>query len=252
MSQYEHSLTAIKRLLDAVGETHWAEWIRTDIEQWRSNHDTSHHLSAYGGMGSFNDIWICRANQHRITEDQEPWANILFQWLKSICHFLVQHPNDSFTAEALSNAVGRHDSALSAFVGGDKAPASMREYANEDRKLQGWRCLRCGHSEASHRDIEFLVAQAVVPDMVFRSCELLTLDQLVDQTLACDINGMDNMRIKLAVAVRASGISLNDRKGWMRPCPNCGKDDTAVCRWKLIINDGFRFEPSDDNLPLRK
>ncbi len=56
MSQYEHSLIAMKRLLDAVGEAHWADWIHADIEHWRSKHSTSHHLSAYGGMGSFTDV----------------------------------------------------------------------------------------------------------------------------------------------------------------------------------------------------
>jgi hypothetical protein len=252
MSQYEHSLTAMKRLLDAVGERCWTDWIGMDIVRWRSNHDTSHHLRAYGGMGSFNDILICRANQHRITEDQEPWANILFEWLKSLCHFLAQHPNDSFTAEALSNAVGRHNPSLSAFVGGNEAPASMRGYANEDRKLQGWRCLRCGYSEVSHGDIEYLIAQVVVPAMVFRSCEFMTLIQLVDQTLACNISGIDNMRKEIAAAVRASGLSSKERKDWMKHCPNCGKDDTAVYRWRLIIDEGFRFEPAADNLPLRK
>lgn len=50
MSQYEHSLIAMKRLLDAVGETYWADWIETDIEHWRSKRSVSRHLSAYGGM----------------------------------------------------------------------------------------------------------------------------------------------------------------------------------------------------------
>ena len=48
MNQYEHSLIAMKRLLDAVGESHWAKWIDTDITEWRANRDPSHHLSAYG------------------------------------------------------------------------------------------------------------------------------------------------------------------------------------------------------------
>jgi hypothetical protein len=251
ISQYENSLTAVKRLLDAVGAP-WADWIGTDIERWRSNRDTSHHLRAYGGMGSFNDIFICRTNQHRITDGQEPWANILFEWLKSLCYFLAQHPDDSFTAEALSYIVGRHNPGLSAFVGGNEAPSSMKGYAREDRNLQGWRCLRCGYSEVSHRDIEYFIAQVIVPDMVFRSCESLTLVQLVDRTLACDIRCIDDMRKEIAAGVKASGVSLRDREDWMSPCPNCGKDDTAVYRWQLTIDEGYRFEPKADNLPLRK
>ena len=65
MNQYEFSLIAMKRLLDAVGESHWAKWIDTDITEWRSNRDATHHLAAYGGMGSFNDIWIRQTMFHR-------------------------------------------------------------------------------------------------------------------------------------------------------------------------------------------
>jgi len=36
MTQYEDSLIAMKRLLDAVGDKHWGQWVTTDIERWRS------------------------------------------------------------------------------------------------------------------------------------------------------------------------------------------------------------------------
>ncbi len=251
MNQYEHSLIAMKRLLDAVGESHWARKVDLDIAKWRANRDTSHHLSAYGGMGSFNDIWICRANHHTLTDSQEPWANTLFEWLKSLCHFLAQHPDDSFDLNMLTSNIGRRDSTLAALVGGGKAPASIRGYATEDRKLQGWRCLGCGYGEASNRDIEYLVAEDVVPHMVFQSCEHSTLEKLVDQTLAGNILDLEAMRQSLAAAISSSGIALIDRDGWMRPCPSCGEDDTAVYRWRLVVNGGLHFEVADDNLPMR-
>jgi hypothetical protein len=50
--------------------------------------------------------------------------------------------------------------------------------------------------------------------------------------------------------VIASSISLSARAGWMRPCPNCSSDNTAVYRWKRAANKESGFEPTDDNLPL--
>ncbi len=241
----------MKRLLDAVGESHWSRWIGTCITAWHAKRDASHHLSAYRGIGSFNDIWICRANHHTLTEAQEPWANVLFTWLQSLCYFLAQHPNVSFDANTLSSAIGKHDSVLAAFVEGDKAPASIRGLAKASLELHGWRCLGCGHGETSSRDIETLIAQDVIPDRVFRSCELSTLDQLVDQVLACDMPELVILRRSLAVAAMECGVVLVDRDGWMSPCPNCGSGDTAVYRWRLMLNDGLRFEPADDNLPMR-
>jgi hypothetical protein len=249
---YEHSLCAMARLLEAVGEKHWAPWVRESIHLWQAESDTTQHLSAYGGMGSFNDVMICRANHHDVTREQEPWANTLFEWLKAVCYHLARHPKARVTEATLAKAVGRYESVLAAFVGGEKAPACMRGYAKEGCKLQGWRCLRCGHSKVSAEDLEWYIAQDVVPGMVFRACATLTLDRLVERILHSKIPGIARARKELAAAVTASGISLHKRDRLMRPCPRCGTDDTAVYRWRLVSNGRKRFEPSDDNLPLKK
>lgn len=242
---------ALGELLNATGVDYWAQWIHSDIDQWRSANSTSHHLSAYGGMGTLNDVVICRMNQHNVTELQEPWVNILFDWLKAICHYLAQHPNDWVNAQQLSNAVGRYDSVLVAFVGGDKASSSLRGFDSGNHYLQGWRCLRCGHSQVSNRDIECYIAENILPSMVFRHCESFTLDKLVIQTIHRDFSQIETLRQELINAVKASGITFADRSPWL-PCPNCGKDDTAVYRWKCVADGSFHFIPSDDNLPLRQ
>src|SRR5262249_37577650 len=81
-------------LLCAVGESHWAKWVQDCIERWRATHDTSCHLSLYAGMGSFNDIYICRKNRHIVTELQEPWVNTLLLWLQALCCFLAKQPHN--------------------------------------------------------------------------------------------------------------------------------------------------------------
>src|SRR5262245_16087150 len=139
MNQYEHALTATKRLLCAVGESHWAKWVQDCIERWRATHDTSCHLSLYAGMGSFNDIYICRKNRHIVTELQEPWVNTLLLWLQALCCFLAKQPHNFFAAESLFNSVGRFDAPLSAFAGGNRADPSIRGLA-EKTVLSGWRC----------------------------------------------------------------------------------------------------------------
>src|SRR5687767_12053770 len=89
MSQFAQALEATRALLTAVGESHWAEWISADLVEWHECRGVAHHLSAYGGMGSFNDIMICAANAHRVTPAQEPWADSLFRYLKSTCYALA-------------------------------------------------------------------------------------------------------------------------------------------------------------------
>jgi hypothetical protein len=55
---FEQALIAMRAILEARGETHWQSWIEVDLARWRGDGSTEHHRSAYGGMGSFNDLYL--------------------------------------------------------------------------------------------------------------------------------------------------------------------------------------------------
>lgn len=59
---YEQALIAMRGVLEAAGEQHWLKWIDEDLAAWRAAGSTSHHRSAYGGMGSLNDVHLSRAD----------------------------------------------------------------------------------------------------------------------------------------------------------------------------------------------
>ena len=103
--------------------------------------------------------------------------------------------------------------------------------------------LSLGYAQASHRNLEAFIADDILPGMVFHGCERLTLDQLVDRVLAGDLADITDRREQMAAAVRRSNISLSDCVGWMRPCPNCGSNDTRVYYWKRAASREARFTP---------
>lgn len=58
-------------LLESAAETHWANWLRTDLQRLRSG-DTyalHHLLQSFGGMGSFNDLVIHQLNGHTVEQN---------------------------------------------------------------------------------------------------------------------------------------------------------------------------------------
>lgn len=55
----------------------WITWLKQDIEDWKTNHDVSHHSKAYGGSGSFNDI---------VFMDIPNDTKEIFDSLKSFCY----------------------------------------------------------------------------------------------------------------------------------------------------------------------
>lgn len=251
MTPYENCLHAMERILSLTGVTYWRDSIRQDVLAWQDFRDTSRHLATYGGMGSFNDICICRDNSHQVTDAQEPWANSLFGWLRSVAFYLAKHPSDTMSAKELRASVGRHDSVFVAFVGGDKVRDDARGLISDRRvRLEGWHCLQCDHSEVTEGDLNRYIAENILPELVFEACEKRTLTDLVDSVMALSIPGYETISAELKSTLTESGITFVQRKDWMRPCPSCEGHNTVVFRWILTFDNPVSFEPSDDNGPF--
>jgi hypothetical protein len=222
---FSEALKSMYFLLDFCGESHWKQWIAEDIEAWEDRHSVQHHLSAYGGMGSLNDIVVCKANGHTIEQSEEPWLNHTFGDLKSVCYYLAKNIPAEFSANALLDSMGR-----STF------------------SVQGWRCLQCGYGEATKSDISYYVASRFVRDGILKMLPEKQIGIYVEDVCRKQIPYLESEVERVSDALTRSKIVLTSREGWMRPCPLCGSEDTAVYRW-IETNDGF--VPSSDNLEVK-
>jgi hypothetical protein len=250
MTTYFQALTALEYLLDKVGEKHWRDWLRQDVDLWQSKKDVSHHLSAYGGMGSFNDIWISVQNGYNVTKVQEPWVNHLFEILKGLCFRLAHNPEkDESVKDVNSNRYFPIFSAFKNKFSYKEMDNATSQFAITTSQLHGWRCLKCGHGETNSYDIENYLAKVFLPKYLSKVENETELIALVDSAFTVEFEGIDEARSQLRQMIFNSGIMIVERESWMRPCPKCGSDGTAVYRWKLS-NDIFLA--SKDNLPLKK
>jgi hypothetical protein len=59
-------LDIAEALLHSFDQIHWADWLRKDAQRIRGLdfYGIEHLLSAYGGMGSLNDV-VLQTNDHR-------------------------------------------------------------------------------------------------------------------------------------------------------------------------------------------
>ena len=73
---YTEALVCLRLILqtDHPEFKNWLDWLGRDIEDWTQRREVAHHLLAYGGMGSFNDLPNMRGNH-----------DYIFDFLKSVC-----------------------------------------------------------------------------------------------------------------------------------------------------------------------
>jgi len=64
-------------MLKKYGIPQWQEWLEKDkrLIENSDSYGIEHLLSAFGGMGSFNDLYICRENGHMIKENETDSVN---------------------------------------------------------------------------------------------------------------------------------------------------------------------------------
>lgn len=217
MHPYPDALNAMHELLGALGEHHWRSWIAQDINEWETRKSVRHHLSAYGGMGSFNDIGF-----------EDVWLGTLFDDLKSACYYCAHHPTGKPDVRALEHSMGS--------VGFE---------------LCGWRCLLCGYGVVSHRDIDYFIARRVIRQRLVVEAGRARLREFVHWVIQSRPSDALFTHERVTDWVDRSGLHIRDSNDWLRPCPGCGSNDTVVYRWLLVDKAGDRFVSSHDNLPLR-
>lgn len=74
---YTEALICLRSILlaDHPEFPNWSDWLERDIQDWTQRREVAHHLRAYGGMGSFNDLPNMRGNH-----------DYIFEFLKSVCY----------------------------------------------------------------------------------------------------------------------------------------------------------------------
>lgn len=232
MDYYRNALEAMHLLFDKTGVNYWRDWIEKDLHEWEKK-SVDHHLSAYGGMGSLNDVIICPENGHNVSAIQVSWINCLFDDLKSLCYQFAKSKGNSIPEEEIQKALW-----------------------NKGSIIQGWRCLACGYSELSIKDIENYVSYYWIRSYIVKAVIDGRLKEFVEQILSHNTPGVEKERTKIKEIAGNSNINVTDREGWLRPCPRCGGNDTAVYRWKksqkkYFLKEVDIFIPTQDNLPLR-
>lgn len=214
---YKTALEILSRILKKEGYAHWEKWMEEDIKHWETSKNVEHHLHAYGGMGSFNDVVIGNNDIEGL------WESRVFGGFQSLAYGLA-------TGDSLETILDR---------------MQVNSY-----EISGWRCLACGNAKVTVKDIEIYVASYLIPKLFVEYTNKNQLPDLmsIDKILVSE--PINSKRNTLKTLINNAGIDLSEDSNWQWNCPKCSSNETCSYRWELLENDSQLIEASD-NLPLK-
>jgi hypothetical protein len=76
LQELRHDLNAAAEILSSVGETFWSSKLRDMADRvWERPRLVGELETWFGGMGSLNDVYLCRHNGHKVEEMEEAAVN---------------------------------------------------------------------------------------------------------------------------------------------------------------------------------
>lgn len=215
METYRKTLLLLKDLLHKSGNSHWEQWIDRDIYEWDNSKSTSHHKSAFGGMGSINDLSV--GGQGKIGV----WKDNMFDILKSISWTYTVKNKIQFPTSIVSN-------------------------------IEGVICRDCSYSEISENGIERYISKKHLPTII---TNILTSDKYFDLTnfeILTNKPEIETDRQKLISALTEFKIIFSKTSNWLKTCPCCNSNNTCVYRWDVSnSNDKIILTRSKNNLSIK-
>jgi hypothetical protein len=215
---YKMSLEILIDLLKKEGYDHWAKWMQEDITLWETSKSTEHHLNAYGGMGSFNDV-----------------------------------PMGTNTIEGLWTAriFGTFQTFAWSLAKGKKMKAILKEMQSSSTQISGWRCRTCGEARINTQDIERYVVSFVLPKLLQTYVFEDKLDQITDLSTLLTSPAIIDTRKAIEILISNAHIIINTDTQWQWICPTCKSEETCSYRWE-ILQDNTLIEEAADNLAIQK
>jgi hypothetical protein len=217
---YKIALEVLSKILQEENYDHWAKWLQEDIKLWEINKSVEHHLRAYGGMGSFNDVVIGGNDNEGI------WKSHVFGHLQTLAFSLAKGDSLASILEGISS----------------------RNNANE---ISGWRCRNCGDARMTDRDINLFIANYYIPKFFLEYVKEDRLKEVTNMVKLIDSEVVINKKTQLKSLIQQANITLNPDDNWLWTCPKCGSSAVCAYHWN-VLEDGSKLIEGCNNLEIKK
>lgn len=216
---YKITLEILTQILQEENYDHWAKWMQEDLKLWETDESVEHHLHAYGGMGSFNDVVIGGNNNEGI------WKGHIFGYLQTLAYSLAKSDSLEVILKGILNR-------------------------NNTNEISGWRCRNCGDARMTDRDINIFIAYYFIPKFFVNYVQENRLNEVIDIFKLIDSEEVIDKKAEIKSLIQRANIILNPDDNWLWICPKCGSSEVCAYRWNTTEDDRKLIE-GDDNLEIK-
>ena len=215
MEIYLKTLKLLNSLLLANNEPFWAEWMQKDIDAWNQEQSTEHHLNAFGGAGSFNDINLGQ------TEKIGYWKNALLSNLASISYGFAKNKTIEYRQ-------------------------------GQFLQLDGAMCRKCKNGDITENTIERILANKFIPLFIENLLSTDNFQDLLNLENLSNSTEIEKEKCEIIIAIENAKISIKPfDTPWAYNCNKCGEPDKISYRWDIIgEKEALSVIPSSDNLEI--
>lgn len=206
---YKTILEVLAQILKEEKYDHWANWMLEDIKLWETNKSVEHHLHAYGGMGSFNDVVIGGSDNEGI------WKGNIFGHLQTLAYSLAK---GDYLEPILKGILSR----------------------NIADEISGWRCRNCGDARMTDRDINIFIAHYFIPPLFTKCVREDKLKEVINIPKRIDSEEIINKKDQIKSLIQRATIILNPNDDWLWTCPKCGSSEVCAYHWN-VLEDGSKL-----------
>ncbi len=217
---YKISLQILYQLLSNSGNNHWSNWLSEDLHLWETKKDTKHHLGAYGGMGSLNDVFVGKNNK------TGAWENHLFEVIKNLAFNLA------------SNKI-------------NTAPTDPNFYKYGNKELTGWICWNCNYQRIEDIEIEDYLARKLTLTIISELIKSNKLSELLPVNNWIKNSELEEERNQLKSRLKLSNIDIYANGLWLNTCSKCSSNNVSVFRW-VVNEETNEIIESNTNLKKKK
>jgi hypothetical protein len=215
---YKTALEVLIKILHEADWENWVKWLQEDIKLWETNKSVEHHLRAYGGMGSFNDVVIGGNDNEGI------WKAHIFGHLQTLSYSLAKGDSLKSILEGILNL-------------------------NCSNEISGWRCRNCGEARMMDRGINLFIANYFIPKFFVQYVQEDRLKEVISIPKLIDSEGVINKNTQIKSLIQEANIIVNPANNWLWICPKCGSSEVCAYRWK-VLEDGSKLIEGEDNLEI--